>query len=84
MISLLKRKTNCKRRVGTHPPTMLLVKSLRNLYEEFLRRKEIQVLVKSIQELHGQSSAPDRLVESGGALLRRQDLHLICFDFVCS
>jgi len=68
----------------SQPMTHTSVKSLRKYYEEFLRRKEIQVLVKDIQELQGQSSAPDRLLESGGALLRREDLHLICFDFIWS
>jgi hypothetical protein len=68
----------------SQPMTHTSVKSLRKDYEEFLKRKEIQVLVKSIQELQGQSSAPDRLAENGRALLKREDLHLICFDFVWS
>jgi hypothetical protein len=68
----------------SQPMTHTSVKSLRKTYEEFQTRKEIQVLLKEIQELQGQSSAPDMTAEGGRVLLKREDLHLICFDFVWS
>lgn len=68
----------------SQPMTHTSVKSLRKAYGEFQTRKEIQALVKAICDLRGQSSAPDITADDGETLLKREDLHLICFDFVWS
>ncbi len=68
----------------SQPMTHTSVRTLRKAYEEFLVKKDIEALVNSIRAVRNLKSDSDKLSESRGLLLKREDLHLVCFDFVWS
>lgn len=68
----------------SQPMTHTSIKSLRKAYEEFLKQRDVRVLVDSVQVPKENTSNPDKPSEVPGAMLKREDLHLICFDFICS
>jgi hypothetical protein len=67
----------------SEPMTHTSIKLLRKAFEDFQQKKNIQALVKSIltTEKRNENSLPD---QEKVAPLKREDLHLICFDFVWS
>ena len=68
----------------SQPITHYSVRSLRKAYEEYQKSKDIQVLVKEILKLFTNSSASETPIRNTTASLKKEDLHLICFDYVWS
>ena len=73
----------------TEPQPAVYIKSLRKAYETFLATRQPQELLETIRTLHASTSTPEpaktEAVETPGEkkrLVRREDLRLICFDYV--
>ena len=63
--------------------THTAIRTLRRTFDEFQQKKDIEDLVKSINT--GEKSfEPLPLNAEKIKTLRREDLHLVCFDFVWS
>ena len=63
--------------VGVH------VRSLRRAYQDFARHQDVMQLIEIIRSLPAAEAAPTSENERNQSL-RREDLHLVCFDFVWS
>ncbi len=59
------------------------VRKLRQGYEELQKNRDVGKLLTALKELEGTSSTVDS-GQSSIAGLTKEDLHLVCFDFVCS
>lgn len=60
------------------------LKMLRKAYEDFQRNRDIEALTKSVRDLKSKSAEPEGYNEETRMPLKREDLHLVCFDFVWS
>jgi len=67
----------------SEPMTHTAMRLLRKAFEDFQQKKDIAALVKSIRttEKRGVDYSPD---QGQRKPLKREDLHLVCFDFVWS
>ena len=66
------------------PLTHTAVRELRSAYERFQRDQDIDTLLNPIRQLAYPNDAPTRGSDGEEAGLSREDLHLVCFDFVWS
>lgn len=66
------------------PMTHTAVRELRGAYEQFQTNQEIQTLVGFIGKLAHSDSGSTNGENERDVRLSREDLHLVCFDFVCS
>jgi len=67
----------------SEPMTRTTIRLLRKAFDDFQHRKDITALVKSIRTTERRGE--DRPIEEGlKKPLKREDLHLVCFDFVWS
>ena len=66
------------------PMTHTSVRGLRAAYERFLQDQSIHTLVASICEMANPDTDTEKGTEGRLAVLSREDLHLVCFDFVWS
>ena len=67
----------------SEPMTHTAIRLLRKAFDDFQQKKDVAALVKSIRatEKRGVDYSPDRAQRKP---LNREDLHLVCFDFVWS
>lgn len=68
----------------SQPMTHTSVRTLRKAYEKFIEEKDVETLVRSIRATKNLSTELDGPGESSKVSLKREDLHLVCFDFVWS
>lgn len=68
----------------SQPMTHTSVRTLRKAYEKFIEEKDVETLVRSIRATKNLRTELDEPGESSKVLLKREDLHLVCFDFVWS
>jgi len=67
----------------SEPMTHTAIRLLRKAFEDFQQKKDIASLVKSIRTTERRGE--NRPIEQGlKKPLKREDLHLVCFDFVWS
>ena len=59
------------------------VRKLRQGYEEFQKSRDVSKLLAALKGLEGTGATADS-AQSSTAGLAKEDLHLVCFDFVCS
>jgi phosphopantetheine adenylyltransferase len=64
--------------------TFYTVRTLRKAYEKFIEEKDIETLVRSIRATKDLRTELDEPGENSKVSLKREDLHLVCFDFVWS
>ncbi len=64
------------------PMAHVALRDLRKAYERFVKDQDLGALLASIRSLEGSASKPQ--TKEAGVLLAREDLHLICFDYVWS
>jgi len=60
------------------------VKSIRKAYDEFQRYRDVNSLIKAVNELHAEGPEPNSSSGVTNSPIRREDLHLICFEYVSS
>jgi len=68
----------------TQPLPGVHVRALRGAYQEFQRAKDVQRLISAIEALPLHESANLPNGHDVGRALTREDLHLVCFDYVWS
>ncbi len=68
----------------SQPMTHTSVRTLRKAYEKFIEEKDVEMLVRSIRATKNLRAELDEPGESSKVSLKREDLHLVCFDFVWS
>ncbi len=66
------------------PMTHTGLRELRRAYERFQQNQDVAALLSSVGNLVQTDLADDRTAEGSATLLSREDLHLVCFDFVWS
>nr|MBC8362164.1 hypothetical protein [Candidatus Desulfatibia profunda] len=68
------------------PKPAVQIKELRGIYKEFERSSDAKQLVDSVSQVIEATGAPERQstisAPTSRINLNREDLHLICFDFV--
>lgn len=68
-----------------NPMILGYIKSLKKAYADFLKTKDIYALLKIIEELRDKSGVEKmEKEESLSGLIKKEDLHLICYDYVWS
>ena len=60
------------------------VKALRRAYDAYTSGGSIQSLMEGIGTIRASTGPPDEEAEEPGGPINREDLHLICFDYVWS
>lgn len=70
--------------VLSEPMPRVHVKTVRKAYEDFAKRKNIQGLLETIRSLESGVGGNGRPRPEVASPINREDLHLICFDYVCS
>lgn len=71
--------------VLTRPLPGVHVKALRTAYQTFNRSKDVAALMQTLQTLPlGDGIGQQRDSDGSGRVIRREDLHLVCFDYVWS
>lgn len=68
-----------------NPMIQSYIKTLKKAYADFAKAKDVNALLKTIAELQ-EKSGVDKSEESiaVSGLIRKEDLHLVCYDFVWS
>lgn len=68
-----------------NPMILGYIKTLKKAYADFLKAKDIYALLKIIEELRDKSGVEKmEKEESLSGLIKKEDLHLICYDYVWS
>jgi len=67
----------------SEPMTHTSIRLLRKAFDDFQQKKDIEALVKSIRATEKRAENHS-LNEGQRKPLKREDLHLVCFDFVWS
>lgn len=60
------------------------VRALRSAHDSFAATRAIEPLLEAVREVRAQVGVVGRRREAAPAPLRREDLHLVCFDYVWS
>jgi len=68
----------------TAPLPGVHLRSLKAAYVDFQRTGDVDVLLTALQSLPLSSPSPQRAAPAVTKPLTRDDLHLICFDFIWS
>jgi superfamily II DNA or RNA helicase len=70
--------------VLSEPMPRVHTKGVRKAYEEFLAKKDVIALLGQIVALKASTDGQGGVQAETTTSLRREDLHLICFDYICS
>ena len=73
----------CMRRLR-QPMGHSAIRRLRRAYDEFQRNGDIGLVLSLIMAAERERPDPEDAGGESQPLLTREDLHLVCFDFVCS
>jgi superfamily II DNA or RNA helicase len=70
-------------RILSSPMPRVHVRRVRELYAEFGRTNDVKTLLDGLRSLP-ESPTPSGRPDASSGPIKREDLHLVCFDFVCS